>query len=344
MLSLPLIVALDHRRVAHGRRHGGALGEPHLAATLGGATAARRRERRSTYLERPHRLLHGRQRRRWRSRCSSPAWSSGMAASGLAVVWEALTFAGFVVRRSGSSCRERSRGAGRRPSRRSCCRCCASPMSSRRRSSSSGARSRASSCASARTAAAPTIATPSRICYARASSKASANARNRDHQRRRRVQREGRARGHDAARPTFSRCRTASTRTRSPSQIAQSRYSRVPIYRRNARRHHRDGARVRRHQGTRRDAGAPSPRRVLRRPTRPATSYCSACCASGCTSPIVRDDDRPHARPRDARGFARGARRRHSRRARRARTAARTSAVTASPLTAARRSRSDAAR
>ena len=42
-LSLPLIITLAHRRGAHGRRHGGALGEPHLAAALGRTAAARRR-------------------------------------------------------------------------------------------------------------------------------------------------------------------------------------------------------------------------------------------------------------------------------------------------------------
>ena len=47
----------DRRRVAHRRRHGGALGEPHLAAPLGRAAVAAARRAAVTYLERPHRML-----------------------------------------------------------------------------------------------------------------------------------------------------------------------------------------------------------------------------------------------------------------------------------------------
>ena len=85
------------RRLADGRRHGGALGEPHLAAPLGRASASRRRG--GGDLPRAAAPpAHGRQRRRRRSRCSSRGMVVGMdAGPGVSVVWNALTFAGLVV-------------------------------------------------------------------------------------------------------------------------------------------------------------------------------------------------------------------------------------------------------
>ena len=63
MLSLPLDHFADRRRVADGRRHGGSLGEPHLVAPLGRASAARRRGG-SDLSRAAAPAAHGRQRRR----------------------------------------------------------------------------------------------------------------------------------------------------------------------------------------------------------------------------------------------------------------------------------------
>ena len=111
---------------AHRRRHGDALGEPHLAAALGGAAASRLRAA-LAYLERPQRLHHRRRApavalaaraQRRAHRRAITRGSRGELAGALARLRRARSSS------SASSCRAPSRGASLRrwrPRSRRCC-------------------------------------------------------------------------------------------------------------------------------------------------------------------------------------------------------------------------------